>query len=239
MGHKYLSSRTHKQLSREVPRSIREYGHGILTEQKYLDLVNSFTKQEFDLYEEYLRRWGTPGRHRQVLLDIVTAKQLPETIKALAKIRADDLYLHQKIKQCLRDRWTNISDYHKNRINADTDKIWNKIAHRVIGKFSNKRYYSQAWSTKQGKSQLVAFLKELYQKQNGLCAITKQPMTLSIGDGDLDKCSVDRINSDRGYDPDNIQLTTVWVNHMKFNYSMKEFLQRVAIIHQAKLADKR
>jgi len=69
------------------------------------------------------------------------------------------------------------------------------------------------------------YLKFLYDKQNGLCAISGIPMTSLIKSG---KCfyniSVDRIDSSKGYLKENVQLVCAHVNMMKSNLSQEELL---------------
>lgn len=70
-------------------------------------------------------------------------------------------------------------------------------------------------------------LDNLYEKQNGLCALTGQLM--SRQSNDPCKCSLDRIDSALGYTPDNIQFVCAAVNRMKWAYSQDFF---VDICHQ-------
>ena len=67
------------------------------------------------------------------------------------------------------------------------------------------------------------FLVELWEKQGGLCAITGLPMTHIGGQGRLDSNgSIDRIDSNYGYELDNVQLVTFGANRMKGVSSMNE-----------------
>ena len=69
------------------------------------------------------------------------------------------------------------------------------------------------------KEKLVA----LYESQKGLCAITKQPMTFISGKGKIyTNISIDRIDSSKGYELDNVQLVCYIVNIMKNNFSIDE-----------------
>ncbi|QCJ45474.1 hypothetical protein FAY30_26405 (plasmid) [Bacillus sp. S3] len=54
---------------------------------------------------------------------------------------------------------------------------------------------------------------ELFEKSNGLCAITKEPMLLNVGDER--SLSIDRINNNLGYIKGNIQLVQETVNMVK------------------------
>lgn len=65
---------------------------------------------------------------------------------------------------------------------------------------------------------------KLYEKQNGLCALTGLPIVFAETSKDLtaglNTASLDRIDSGKGYTLDNVQ----WV-HVKINYMKQEFLQ--------------
>jgi len=75
------------------------------------------------------------------------------------------------------------------------------------------------------------FLKELYIKQNGLCAYTKQPLTHIMNTKDQKtrhiinewNISIDRIDSTKGYTKDNICLVGCRINRMKIDMTNNEF----------------
>jgi hypothetical protein len=74
-------------------------------------------------------------------------------------------------------------------------------------------------------------LKELYEAQNGLCALSGIKMTMDTymvkeNQHIINKynISVDRINSDKGYDKDNIQLVCAIVNRMKTDLPDNDFI---------------
>ena len=67
------------------------------------------------------------------------------------------------------------------------------------------------------------YLKDLWDKQNGLCAITNIPMTYKHCNGrTLTNVSVDQINPHKGYVIGNVQLVCMAVNQMKSDLSMEE-----------------
>ena len=80
---------------------------------------------------------------------------------------------------------------------------------------------------KKGRKHLtVAQITELYQNQQGVCAISKIPLTcIKIPNTKRvhTNLSLDRIDSDKGYDLSNIQLVCSIVNVMKSNLTMEEF----------------
>lgn len=60
----------------------------------------------------------------------------------------------------------------------------------------------------------------LWDKQGGLCAISGMPMAHEFKN--LRSASIDRIDSNNGYVPGNIQLVCQWVNYAKNNHSDAE-----------------
>jgi hypothetical protein len=69
----------------------------------------------------------------------------------------------------------------------------------------------------------VEFLKRLWDKQSGRCAITGINMTHSILEGKIKtNLSVDKINAKLGYTQKNIQLVCNIVNIMKSDMDIKE-----------------
>jgi hypothetical protein len=82
-------------------------------------------------------------------------------------------------------------------------------------------------------------IKELYTKQEGLCALTGLKMTFDTymikqQQHIINKynMSVDRIDSNKGYDKDNIQLVCAIINRMKTDLTDAEFIKLCGIIHQ-------
>ncbi len=69
------------------------------------------------------------------------------------------------------------------------------------------------------------YLSELWDKQNGLCALTGVKMTFAMFKGRTPtNLSVDRIDSDLKYTKDNIQLVCFAANMIKSDMSMDVFL---------------
>lgn len=65
---------------------------------------------------------------------------------------------------------------------------------------------------------------KVYESQNGLCAISKEPMTWILGKGKLrTNISLDRIDSSLPYTKENIQLVCTVVNLIKSDMSLEEF----------------
>lgn len=71
----------------------------------------------------------------------------------------------------------------------------------------------------------IDFLCELYDAQQGLCALTGWPMTMVLGKGVIStNCSIDRIDSNIGYTENNIQLVCRAVNIAKHDLPQKFFV---------------
>jgi ribosomal protein S14 len=67
---------------------------------------------------------------------------------------------------------------------------------------------------------------DMYDSQDGKCALSGCPVMFPIGGHPQDSdCSIDRIDSSKGYWKDNIQLVHKKVNMMKQHYSQEEFIQ--------------
>lgn len=68
-------------------------------------------------------------------------------------------------------------------------------------------------------------LKELWDLQKGLCAISKIPMTYEVDNGRVfTNISIDQKNPGQGYTKDNIQLVCSAVNQLKSNWDMDTVL---------------
>lgn len=63
-------------------------------------------------------------------------------------------------------------------------------------------------------------VSSIYSKQNGLCALTGIPICFSNK-----TCSIDRVDSSKGYVPDNVWIVHKNVNVMKMDLSMSEFVE--------------
>ncbi len=73
------------------------------------------------------------------------------------------------------------------------------------------------------KTLSVNFLVRLWEKQNGLCAITGQTMTHIGNQGRVGtNASIDQIKPQGGYTEDNVQLVTCDANRIKGSLSMGE-----------------
>lgn len=75
-------------------------------------------------------------------------------------------------------------------------------------------------------------LYNLWNEQNGKCAISNIPMTCEFCKGNvMTNISLDQINPKAGYTKDNVQLVCWAVNRMKGEMSINELLYFVNSIH--------
>ena len=87
-------------------------------------------------------------------------------------------------------------------------------------------------NVKRGRADLIdldeQFLKELYNKQGGKCAITGLNMYLRLNTTKGEKmpmqCSVDRIDNDKDYSKDNVRLTCLIANISRNIFSDQDVL---------------
>jgi|19_taG_2_1085344.scaffolds.fasta_scaffold03178_10 hypothetical protein len=126
-----------------------------------------------------------------------------------------------------------ISKQAKNRRlkNADKNSEWNKeyrassprtwLSKRLSNAKITRTRYGK--TTTREKNIDIDFLVELWKKQNGLCSITKYPMI--HGPNSLFSASIDRINSDKGYTKDNVQLVCQAINFAKNKFSNEDMIE--------------
>lgn len=71
------------------------------------------------------------------------------------------------------------------------------------------------------------FIVDMFNKQNGRCALSNLEMTIQGKRGTDEywhSVSLDRIDSSKGYIPDNVQLVCTGVNYMKKDMSDEMFI---------------
>lgn len=82
----------------------------------------------------------------------------------------------------------------------------------------------------------VEHLRDAWQRQGGLCAYTKLP--LSSEAHQLNTVSLDRVDSDKDYTDDNIQLVCVPINRMKLDMTEDRFIELCSLVTKnSKLAE--
>jgi hypothetical protein len=70
----------------------------------------------------------------------------------------------------------------------------------------------------------IDYLLEMYQNQNGKCSISGEELTFHKNNLSTN-LSIDRIDSSKGYIKGNIQLVCHYVNIMKWNKDLPEFIE--------------
>lgn len=230
-GRRQLTYHQRQQLFRDTPRNVRSKSCSM--NENYQTLIESFKKDDYQSYEKLL----TAHKRVDTMLKHCSMQTVQGPMLELATIRSQDLGLHQKLVQVLRHRWTDKPEMIKKSINRDADKFWIKMASSIQRRCVAKGYQTPPeWVDNNGRENLIEFLKNQYQKQQGKCAISKETMTLTVGKRrtNRNKCSPDRKNSNKGYTPDNIWLVTWWVNNMKMDMPMNMFWQKISVLAVAK-----
>ena len=97
----------------------------------------------------------------------------------------------------------------------DKKRLYKTIQARVLGASERaKRKGIPCTITKE-------FILDLWNKQNGLCAISKIPMTYEMDSGRIyTNVSIDQIEQGKGYTEDNVQLVCMAVNQLKSDWHM-------------------
>lgn len=150
-------------------------------------------------------------------------------------------------KQCnVCKQWCSLSEFNKNSKSWDLlhclcrscASKWHKDKYENYEKVGSLAQVFQ--SAKRGArfrdlefSITLSDLEALWEKQEGMCAYTRHPMSLTKGSSN--KVSIDRLDSARGYVIGNLVLCGVRVNLMKGPLSVSEFKQLVT--HLAKTTE--
>lgn len=125
----------------------------------------------------------------------------------------------------------------------EQDRVWANNNRDKISDKNKKRYtnltldqkFTQLVKTANERKRVNCFitvehLHDVWQRQEGLCAYTKLP--LSSEAHQLNTVSLDRIDSDKDYTADNIQLVCVPINRMKLDYTEDQFIQLCVLVAQ-------
>ena len=113
--------------------------------------------------------------------------------------------------------------YNKNkeRLYANAKKRRGKVLKSKICSLLSNSRHNKKWDYDLS----LEFAMELYDKQEGKCALSGESLELT-GDRYLSNMiSIDRIDSSRGYLEDNVQFVCVKYNMMKAHASMEDFVE--------------
>ena len=123
----------------------------------------------------------------------------------------DELLFGHKRNQCKKCRLKVSNKWRNTRKEKDINYYLNLLLHKA-----KLRNYSFDLSLK--------FLINLWNKQQGLCALSGIMMTHE-GAPIFTNVSIDRKNSDKGYTKNNVQLVCVGINKMKSNLTDRKFIE--------------
>lgn len=211
---------------RSEKKKVGKYKHA------YTDFVESVTLEEFRKIEEWKSLFGSGGSPTKVNREIARQdiQNQPEHLRWWLELRFTDRFLFRKIYQMIQYRYSTLQDHFVER-SWNNDTKYQKLATGVV-RSAERCGVCPEWQD--NRSAVVEYLKQLYDHQEGLCAIAKIPMTFER------KCenaiSVDRIDSTMGYQPDNIHLTCWWVNRMKFDLELSDFKNKVKVLAESFVA---
>jgi hypothetical protein len=107
------------------------------------------------------------------------------------------------------------------------------------GLLSKKHFRSIVYGAKKRNIKFeitIEYIWQLYEHQNGLCAISGVPISFGARSSDKNSASLDRIDSSLGYVEGNVQWVHKKINFMKGKDSDDEFIEwcRLVTNHQRK-----
>jgi hypothetical protein len=218
-----IPSPEYKSFYRKTRRKVSSY------KSENGEFVESITHNDFMALEKWMRSFTTGGcpKKKDVELAKLEIKNLPEKLHEYAWMRFDDYNKFRKIYQQIQYRWNDIQqNNYKKKFNEEFK--WRQLANGILNR-QTKKEVEKEWT--QDKSLLIEYLKMLYEKQNKICPLSKQPMVIERNSPNSP--SVDRIDSTKGYIKGNIQITCVWANRMKFDLPIDEFIDKIEILHKS------
>jgi hypothetical protein len=126
---------------------------------------------------------------------------------------------------------TKMSSYHKNTYGPE------KLSHSAHIRTRSVKAYMQYLLAKArrrlGASIDASYLEQLWEKQQGRCALTGWNMTMKLGEGVVPtNASIDRINSSLGYVEGNVQLLCRAANVAKSDLETELFLAMCAAVSE-------
>ena len=145
-------------------------------------------------------------------------------------------------KVCLAQRLRNWREANPNKAKEQDKRTYCNNKEKI--KIKNKRRYTnlsldekfnQLVNTASKRKNIKCFvtvehLHDVWQKQKGLCAYIKLPLTSEAHK--FNTVSLDRIDSNKDYTIDNIQLVCVPINRMKLDYSEEQFINLCSLVAQ-------
>lgn len=83
------------------------------------------------------------------------------------------------------------------------------------------------------RNELSGYIADLYDAQEGLCAVTGLALQFKGGEDHQLCCSLDRIDSAGHYEPGNLQLVCKFINMWKSNSHDAEFRRLIEVVRQS------
>lgn len=163
--------------------------------------------------------WARPKHKKIIELQNQKCKKC-NSVKPLSEFYSNGCFADGVIKyrstckECVKKKTNNIYPKIRNK------KIYfyNKSAKNYLAHLVN-----HATKRKIGSNIDTEFIVQLWEKQQGKCALTNIEMTRIYGEGRLNtNVSIDRIDSFKPYAKDNVQLVCLAVNIMKQQMSTEE-----------------
>jgi len=207
-------------LIKDEKKSLRKYKH------EHTEFIDSITLEDFLDLKEWMKYFGNGGRptKENAMLAEADIINYNENLQKIMWLRFTDRFQFRKFYQMVRYRYTDLQERIV-ELNWNEDTKWRNLANCILARSSNHTVYQECIDN---RLLVIEFLKQLYQEQDGKCAISNLPMNFDRkNEGSV---SVDRIDSTIGYQPDNIHLTWWWVNRMKFDWELEDFRSKVKLL---------
>lgn len=127
-------------------------------------------------------------------------------------------YKDNKEKRC---KQCNNDDSKKRKYTLTDEQYVNKIL--TLTKHNAKKRFNQGREKCGDHNISVSDIFEIYNKQHGLCALSNRKLEFKVLDEN--SLSIDRIDSNKGYTKDNVQLTTFLANQCKSNMTDEKLFE--------------
>ena len=143
----------------------------------------------------------------------------------------DELYTCRRCKETKPKRY-----FYRKRDATSGCKSYCKRCAAIMYKFNFESLLKKLWMEARERARKRKmefslepdFLHQLWDRQEGRCSLSDRGMTWSVPSGitgDSENISLDRIDSSKGYVPENVHLVTARVNLMKKDFVMSVFVE--------------
>jgi len=209
-----------------------------VNQQKYKKLKKLY------LYNKYKMPRGNPGVKRigvkisEKQKDIIKQHQLKRAEESKKKWEEILNEGTMKCRQCKEEK--SLNNYSPRKY--ENMQVYNKRCKKCEAEHKNKKHHERCINkglvynlnellrcSKQRSNQYkrectidIPILKEVYEKQNGKCYYSKRVLSFEINN--INKISIDRLDSNKGYIKENIVLCCKCINLMKLDWDKDVFL---------------